>query len=138
MEAGKAVNDEIIFISTDLETAGIEVIKNIEFKFHVRDAGTWDTLFDSEALRITTTADPSLEQAHKDSGFPVLERSGFRAVASYHDSEESPWGAEICIYMEKSDRRHLQVKEISVTELWSSPSLSEEAGRQDGIQHDHL
>jgi hypothetical protein len=123
VEAGKAVNDEIIFISTDLETAGIEVIKNIEFKFHVRDAGTWDTLFDSEALRITTTADPSLEQAHRDSGFPVLERSGFRAVASYHDSEESPWGAEICIYMENNSDRDaiFQVKEISVNGIMVEP-----------------
>ena len=38
VEAGEQVNDGILFSSNDVEAAGIEVIKEIEFKFHVVDA----------------------------------------------------------------------------------------------------
>lgn len=56
---GKKANDQIIIMNSDLEQAGIEVIKDIELKFHIFDFQTWDTIFDSEAIMITTSADPS-------------------------------------------------------------------------------
>lgn len=56
---GKKANDQIIIMNSDLEQAGIEVIKDIELKFHIFDSQTWDTIFDSEAIMITTSADPS-------------------------------------------------------------------------------
>lgn len=116
VEAGKRVNDEIIFIATDLEAAGIEVIQKIEFTFHVCDAGTWDTLFDSGMITLTTSADPSFEQPYDDSGYPALEQGGFRAVINYYESEECPWGADICVYMENNNDIDVifQAKEILV------------------------
>ena len=44
---GKKANDQIIIMNSDLEQAGIEVIKDIELKFHIFDSQTWDTIFDS-------------------------------------------------------------------------------------------
>ena len=78
--SGKKANDEIIIMNSGLDRAGIEVIKDIELKFHIFNTDPWDTIFDSEAIFITTTADPSYVQKYDDSGFVALEKNGIKIV----------------------------------------------------------
>lgn len=113
---GEGINDEIIFMSSDLEAAGIKVIKKIEFRFRVCETDTWNTLFYSEPIVLTTSADPSFEQAYDDKGYPAFAQDGFRAVISRRNSEESPWGTDIFVYMENNSDTDavFQIKEILV------------------------
>ena len=126
--AGKQANDEIVFMSTDLEVAGIELIKEIEFKFHVFDTETWDTVFDSETITITTSAPPSFAQAYDDSGFVALDQDGFKIVIKYLDSKESFWGADIYTYIENNSDidATIQIRNMSVNGFMIEPIFSTE------------
>lgn len=126
--AGKQANDEIVFMSTDLEVAGIELIKEIEFKFHVFDTETWDTVFDSETITITTSAPASFTQAYDDSGFVALDQDGFKIVIKYLDSKESFWGADIYTYIENNSDidATIQIRNMSVNGFMIEPIFSTE------------
>jgi len=126
--AGKQANDEIVFMSTDLEVAGIELIKEIEFKFHVFDTETWDTVFDSETITITTSAPASFAQAYDDSGFVALDQDGFKIVIKYLDSKESFWGADIYTYIENNSDidATIQIRNMSVNGFMIEPIFSTE------------
>jgi hypothetical protein len=115
-------------MSTDLEVAGIELIKEIEFKFHVFDTETWDTVFDSETITITTSAPPSFAQAYDDSGFVALDQDGFKIVIKYLDSKESFWGADIYTYIENNSDidATIQIRNMSVNGFMIEPIFSTE------------
>lgn len=50
---GKMALDDIALLSSELENNGIEEIKDIELTFHVYNADTYTTLFDSEVVSFT-------------------------------------------------------------------------------------
>ena len=47
---GKMALDEISILSTDLESNGIDTIEDVELKFHIYDADSYDTIADSEPI----------------------------------------------------------------------------------------
>ena len=47
---GKRVLDHITILSSDLEENGIETIEEVELKFHIYDADTYDTIADSDKI----------------------------------------------------------------------------------------
>lgn len=126
--AGKQANDEITFMATDLKTAGIEVIKEIELKFHVFDADSWDTIFDSPAITINTSAKGSFEQIFDDTGYVALDQRGFKIVIKHLDSKESFWGADIYVYVENNSDTDatIQIRDMSVNGFMIEPIFSTE------------
>jgi hypothetical protein len=126
--AGKQANDDITFMSSDLEMAGIKVIKEIEFKFHIFESDSWDTIFDSETITITTSADSSFNQIFDDSGLVALDQRGFKIVIKYLDSEDSFWGADIYVYIENNSDTDatIQLRDMSVNGFMVDPIFSSE------------
>lgn len=124
--AGKKANETITILNTDLEIAKIETIKDIEFIFHVFDSETWDDIFDSEIISITTNVDPSFIQQYDDSGYEVMNQDGFRIIVQKKDSEESFWGADIYIYVENNSDKDatIQVRDMSVNGFMLEPIFS--------------
>lgn len=124
--AGKKANDEITFMSSNLELAGINIIKDIEFKFHVLDTESWDTIFDSDIVFLTTSADASFVQTYDDSGFVALDKNGFKIVIKKLDSMDSFWGADIYVYIENnsSDDATIQIRDMSVNGFMIDPIFS--------------
>ncbi len=51
--AGKKAFDAIIFVKSDLEKNNIEEISEIELRFHIFDAKSWNTILDSESVTVT-------------------------------------------------------------------------------------
>ena len=51
--SGKKVNDDMMFMSSDLESSGITDIANIEVQFHIFDTDSWDTIVDTDAVNVT-------------------------------------------------------------------------------------
>jgi hypothetical protein len=51
--AGKKAYDTITFLETDLSDNGITRIDELEFKFHIFDMNSWDTIFDSNWIKVT-------------------------------------------------------------------------------------
>ena len=66
VSAGKKSNDEIDFNIEDV--AMITTLKDIEIEFEVYDSDTYDTLFITDTITITTSADPSFEQMVNEIG----------------------------------------------------------------------
>lgn len=51
--AGKKAFDSIIFAKSDLEKNNIKEISEIELRFHIFDAKSWNTILDSESVTVT-------------------------------------------------------------------------------------
>jgi uncharacterized repeat protein (TIGR02543 family) len=124
--SGKKANDEIIFIDSSLETAGIETIKDIEFEFHIFDADSWDTIFDSDTIKIRTSVEDSFMQEYDDSGFIAIDENGIKVVVKKLDSEDSFWGADVLVYIENNTAQDvtIQVRDVSVNGFMLSPVFS--------------
>lgn len=123
---GKKANDTITFMESELEQAGITTIKDIEFKVHVFDTESWDGIFDSEVIEITTTADPSYVQAYDDSGIVVMEDQDIRIVMKRVSSADSFWGADVYMYIENNSETDatIQVRDVSINGFMIDPSFS--------------
>ena len=63
-------------VRTDIYAAGIEIIQNMEFSFHIFDMESWDTFFDSDMIYLATSADGTTEQTINSDGTLVLEQDG--------------------------------------------------------------
>jgi len=124
--AGKKANDEITFMSSDLETAQIETIKDIEFSFTIFNSESWDDIYDSDTIKITTSADESFVQSYDDSGFVVLNQNDFKIVVKKLESEDSFWGADIYLYIENNSNKNatIQIRDTSVNGFMVDPSFS--------------
>jgi len=124
--AGKKANDEIVYMQGELDTAGIEIIKDIQFKFHIFETESWDTIIDSETLVLSTTANPAYVQTYDDSGFVALDKDGFKLVVKKLENEESFWGADIYVYIENNSEKNavIQVRDVSVNGFMIDPIFS--------------
>lgn len=85
-------------LSSDLDQAGIRQIQNVEFTFHVFDTDTYDTIFDSDTIRVATSLDGTEEQAVDDSGVMLVDQDGVKITVKEVDSTTSS-GARISIFM---------------------------------------
>ena len=124
--AGKKANSEITFLTSELEIAGIETIKDIEFMFTVFDSKSWETILDSDVVTITTSVDSSFVQTFDDSGFVALNQDGFKIVVKRLESEESFWGADIYLYVENNSESDatIQIRDMSVNGFMIEPIFS--------------
>lgn len=126
VEPGKKSNDGIILSASDLEQAGITTLKDIEFLFHAFDSGTWDTIFDSEIIAISTSADAGFTQEYNDAGTLLYEEGGLRVVIQSKDDTKSFWGAEISVYAENLTANDIiiQLRDTSVNGFMIDPMFS--------------
>ncbi len=123
---GKKANSTIVFSSGELETAGIKVIKDIEFKIVFLNSETYDTVFSSQVIQLTTSADPSFVQTFDDSGELLYNGDGVKVVAKKLSSEDSFWGSELYLYIENNSGRDLtvQARDVSVNGFMVDPVFS--------------
>lgn len=123
--SGKKANDEITFMTSDLESAGVEIISEIEFVFHVFDSDTWDGIFDSATINIKTSAFDTHVQSYDDSGFVALEHDDIKIVIKKLDND-SFWGADIIVYIENNSDKNItvQLDETSINGFMIDPIFS--------------
>ena len=124
--SGKKANDEITFMSSSLETANIEIMKNIEFSFHIFDSDSWDTIIDSETINIETSADPSYVQEYDQSGFAALNSNNISIIVKKLESEDSFWGADLFVFIENNSGENItvQVRNVSINGFMVDPIFS--------------
>ena len=123
---GKKANDEISFMSSDLEIANIKTIKKIELYFHIFDSDSWDTISDSGMVTIETSADKSIMQEYDDSGFVAYDQKGYKIVIKKLNDEDSFWGAELAVYVENNSGKDVtvQARDVSINGFMVDPSFS--------------
>ena len=123
---GKKANTEITFMSSYLDRGGIEQVKDIEFRLHIFDAETWDTIIDSDLIHIRTSVDDSFVQTIDDSGIPALEQDGVRIVVKELDDVDSFWGADIYLFIENNSGQDItvQARDTSINGFMIDPIFS--------------
>ncbi len=108
--AGKKTNDSITFSDTDLERAGISTIADIELKFHIYDSESWETLCDSEIIKIATSASGSTQAPYDESGVKALEEDGIKVIVKGLSQEESMFGPSLIVYISNESGRNITVQ----------------------------
>ncbi|MBR3552958.1 MAG: zinc ribbon domain-containing protein [Clostridia bacterium] len=124
--AGKKANDSITLSSSDLETANITVIKDVEFVLHFIDPNSFETILDSDVIHIQTSADPSNVQKYDDSGYLAYNESGIKIVVKKLNSSNSFWGSDVYVFVENNSKNDItiQARNVSVNGFMVEPSFS--------------
>lgn len=122
---GKKVNDGLTITESALELANIETIQYIELRFRIIDFENYTNSFDTERIRIETSADPGYVQTVDDSGQLMAERDGIRIILKELETEDSFWGADIFVLVENNSEKDVsvQVRDVSVNGFMISPSF---------------
>ena len=124
--AGKKANDAITLSSSDLKTANITTIKSIEFVLHVFDSDSYETILDSDAIKLKTSADRSYVQTYDDSGFLAYDDSGIKIVVKKLNSSDSFWGSDVYLYVENNSQKDvtIQARNVSINGYMVEPAFS--------------
>ncbi len=114
--AGKKANDALSIMRSDLELAGIETIAEIEFSFHIFDSESWDTIVDSDRIRIETSAAEGFSYSFDDSGNQVYNENGVEIVVKGLSENGSWLGPSIVVYISNTGDSNytVQVRDVSV------------------------
>jgi len=123
---GKKANTELSYMTEDLDRAGITVIKDIEFYLNVYDTETYDTIFDSDMIKVTTSADPSYVQAYDTSGTVVFDKDGYKFIVQGSAMDDSYWGAVVYVYIENNSDKNINVfaQNVSIDGFMIDPYFS--------------
>lgn len=123
---GKKSNDTLTFSSSDLKSAGIDTIADMEFSFHVFDTGTWDGILDSDLIQIKTAAADSYEYKFDDSGEVAYEGNGVKVVIKGLNEKDSIFGPGVVVYIsnESDNAITVQSRDVSVNGFMLDPIFS--------------
>ncbi len=113
--AGKKSNDAITIAENDLERSEITQMKNLEFILHFSDPQTYSTLFDSDIIKLTTSADPSYTQAYNDKGTLALEDDNIRIVIREKTQASDLNQTEVVVFLENKSKKDLTVQSENVS-----------------------
>lgn len=90
-------------------------MKDIELSFNILDASTFDTITESKAISIKTSADKNYEQKFDESGFVAYEKNGIKIVVKKLESENSFWGSDIYVYLKNETDQDITVQASNVS-----------------------
>ena len=123
--SGKKANDTITFMDSELKTAQISTIANIEFYLHIFDSDSWDGIMDSDIITLTTSAADHV-QTYNDSGFTAYDGNGIKIVVQKLNSEDSFWGSDVYVYAENntSENVTIQARDVSIDGFMVDPMFS--------------
>ncbi len=121
--AGKKINDTISFDTTELETIGIDIFRQIEFNVIIVNPENWDTLYYADPIELQTSAAQNVEQTFDDSGFLALDEGGIRFIVRGVSREDSIWGTDVSVYVENNSDRNItiQLSNVSVNDYMIDP-----------------
>lgn len=121
--AGKKTNENLTFLSSDLKAAGIETVKDIEFKLHIYEGDSYQTIDDSDLITVTTNADKNFEQKIDESGTLAVDEKGVKIFVKKVDSEDSFWGADVYLLVENNTGKDISVyvEDVSINGFMVDP-----------------
>ena len=127
--SGKKVNDDMMFMSSDLESSGITDIANIEVQFHIFDTDSWEDYLNTDKIQIDTSLAGEFKQTKNDSGLLAYEGNDIK-IRVIELTEDSLFGPSIQISVENSGNRNVtvQVGSMSVNGFMVDPICSCEVG----------
>ncbi|MCQ2286494.1 MAG: hypothetical protein MJZ76_06445 [Bacteroidales bacterium] len=125
--AGKKANEELVFMQSDLKSAGISDIADMEFAFHVFDSNSWTTYLDTDLISIKTSVADGFVYSFDNSGQTAYTGNGFEIVIK-GISEDSILGTGVVVYIDNTSAEDIcvQVRDVSVNGFMIDPFFSED------------
>ena len=116
--AGKKANDELTFMGSDIETAGITTIF---------DSESWDTYLDTDLIGIKTSAAEGFTYEYDNSGYGVYDDNGVEIVVKGL-SDDSILGPSIVVYISNTSEKNVCVQacDVSINGFMVDPIFSSE------------
>lgn len=126
--SGKKANDSLTFMNSDIENCGIDEITNLEFSFHIFESDSYDKLYDSELIKLTTSLAEEFTQTYDDSGEVLYDENGVKIIFKDLDTDDSIFGPQIMLYVENNTEQTvtIQARNTSVNGFMIDPSISTE------------
>lgn len=112
--AGKKANDELVFMRSDLEAAGITTIADMEFSFHIFDSETWHEYLDTDIVSIKTSEAEGFNYTFDNSGFEVYNEGDVNVVVK--GLGDSWMGPNIVVYIYNGSGKDIcvQARDVSI------------------------
>ena len=108
--AGKKSNEMISFYKDDFDNAGIEVIKTVDVIFDVYDPSTYDDIFISDLISMTTTGSEDYAQVYYGGDQLVFDNDGVKLVVQdIVVYENSYYGAGVIYYVENNSENLISI-----------------------------
>ncbi len=126
--AGKKANDEVTFMTSEFEAAGIRDIADIELSFHVFTTEGWNEYLDTDLIQIKTSLAADHEYTFDDSGEVLYEKNDVRIIARGISADDSIFGPGLILYIENLGKKSItvQAQDVSVNGFMIDHSLSSE------------
>lgn len=126
IEAGTTVEESISIADSTLQESGITVIQTIEFQLKFVESESYATLFESDPITLTTSADPSYQQEVNDNGTVVLNDDNIRLVVQGIRYNSLMERNEVVIFIENKSQKMwtLQVNSATLNGFSLTPILS--------------
>lgn len=126
--AGKKANDEITFMTSEFEAAGIRDIADIELSFHIFTSEGWDEYLDTDLLQIRTSLAPDYEYTFDDTGEVLYDKNSIRIIAKGISADDSIFGPGLILFIENLGKKSItvQARDVSVNGFMIDHSLSSE------------
>lgn len=123
--AGKKSNESLDLMSSELKSAGIENVGQIEIYFHLFNPDTYETTYTADPAVIRTNKYDQMDTEPNDDGHELYNANGYRIVGKYVD-EDSIWGNAIVLYLENNTDQNVifQCDNLSVNGFMMTPYFS--------------
>lgn len=112
---GKKANDELVFMSSDLEVCGISTIADMDFSFHIFTTEGWDTYLDTPQIQLKTSAADTYQYSFDDSGYLAYEGNGVKITIKGLAENHSIFGPSIIAYIENTSDKNITVQTRNVS-----------------------
>ena len=126
--SGKKANDTLTFLSSDLDSCGIETIADMEFSFNIFNTEGWENYLDKEQLHIENSAASTYQYSYDDSGSPIYTDDGLTIVSKGISENDSLLGPGLVLYLHNSGDSPLtvQVRDLSLNGFMVDSIFSED------------
>lgn len=123
--SGNKDNASIDLYSSQLNSAGIEHIGQIELYFHLYDPDSYETVYTADPVTIQTSDYDIMDTEPNDDGTELYNANGIRIVGKYVDNDNI-WGTGIVLYLENQTDQNITVQcdTISVNGFMMTPYFS--------------
>lgn len=126
VSAGKKANDEVTFMNSDLEAAGISDIADMEITFHVFKSEGWDEYFDSKPIQLKTSIADTYEYKFDDTGKVLYDKNNIRIIAKGISNDDSIFGPGLILFIENNGKKGftVQARDVSVNGFMINHTMS--------------
>ena len=116
VKQGKKANDKLRFLNSSLEMTGITTFADIELRFHFINSEDWTDYYDSDMIKIETSAAKDFDYTYDESGSSMYKSDDINVIFKGMSADASYVGPCMIVYINNQSEQDImvQVRDASV------------------------